>query len=183
MPARRGPAMVDPRTLARLLHWALFLAMALVVTLTEIMPRHIGAGTWPGPQLILVFAMVWVLRRPDYLPVWMIAGVGLTTDLILMRPPGLWAALMVIATEFLRSRSSNAREWPLALECAIATALMVLMMLCNRAVLGLFLVPQAGLGLDIQQLISSAIAYPFAVALSVYVLRLRYRLSSAIHTT
>ena len=55
---------------------------------------------WPWPDVLLAVVCVWTLRRPDYVPAVVIAAVFLATDLLFQRPPGLWAALVLLLTEF-----------------------------------------------------------------------------------
>ena len=50
------------------------------------------------------------MRRPDFLPVLLIGAVVLLEDLILLRPPGLWTALVILATEFVRARAALTRR-------------------------------------------------------------------------
>ena len=68
-----------------------------------------GPGRLPGPDIILLIALSWIVMRPDYVPVLLLAVVFLLTDLLLMRPPGLWTALAVLAGEFLRNRQLQLR--------------------------------------------------------------------------
>jgi hypothetical protein len=70
----------------------------------------------------------------------------LVEDLILMRPPGLWTAIVVLATEFLRSRTALTRELNFVVEWLLVSGLMVGMLLAYRLVFGLPL-PQAALRL------------------------------------
>ena len=94
-------------------HWmyrGLFLAIAVVLLFLRLLPLGQSAGAFPGPDLLLCLIMAWVVRRPDYLPLAMIVIVMLMEDLLLMRPPGLWTALVVLATEFLRSRVALTRS-------------------------------------------------------------------------
>ena len=170
--------MVDPLILSRLFHWALFVVVATLSLLVGTLPLDVGAANWPGPQMMLIMAIAWVVRRPDFVPIWLLAPIALAADFLLMRPPGLWAALTVLAVEFLRSRAVAAREWPMALEWGIAASLMTLMALSNRIFLGIFAVPQTPLGLDVQQLISSAIAYPIVLFVSVRLFGVRRPLTT-----
>ncbi len=170
--------MGDPLNISRLLHWVLYAVMTVGFLLIKTLPLEVGASHWPGPELVLVFAMAWVLRRPDFLPIWLVVPILLLADFVLMRPPGLWAAFSILAIEFLRSRTAAAREWPFTLEWGITTAILTLMVLGNRLILAIFSVPQVPLGLDLQQLLSSAAAYPVVVFLSVRFLRLRRPLTT-----
>lgn len=82
-------------------HWGhrvLFLGLALVLLFLRLLPLGNAPGTLPGPDLLLCLIMAWVMRRPDYLPVGLIILVVLAEDLLLLRPPGLWTALVVLTS-------------------------------------------------------------------------------------
>ena len=108
----------------------------------------------------------WVLRRPDFVPVWLIALVLLIEDLLLMRPPGLWAGLVVLGAEFLRSRAAFSRELGLLPEWAMVAVVMVLAALAYRLVLALAFLPQVALGQALVQLAITILCYPAVVVLS-----------------
>ena len=76
---------------------ALYVAALLAIVLVLMLPIRIEAGRLPGPDLILALTIAWAVRRPDHLPILTVAGAALAVDLLLMRPPGLMAALTVIA--------------------------------------------------------------------------------------
>ncbi|MFM2390062.1 MAG: hypothetical protein RLZZ437_1617 [Pseudomonadota bacterium] len=120
---------------------------------------------WPGPDMLMCLTIAWVMRRPDYLPAVLIAVVFLLEDMILMRPPGLWAALMLIATEFLRSRAALTRELSFAVEWLLAAGLMLAIMVVYRLIFAISLMPQPGLAFALLQTIWSSLCYPLVVLL------------------
>lgn len=150
-----------------------FLLVAVVLLFLRLLPLGSEAGRWPGPDILLCIALAWVMRRPDYLPVWLIAIVFLIEDLVLMRPPGLWTALVVIATEFLRARVALTRELTFVVEWMLVAGVMVAMLLASRVVLSIVLVPQAGFGFAMVQTIWSILCYPLVIAVSAMALDLR----------
>ena len=163
-------------SLWRAAHWgyrALFLGLALLLLFLRLLPLGAEPGRFPGPDLILCMIMAWVMRRPDYLPVWLIAAVVLAEDLILMRPPGLWTALVVMGSEFARSRAALTRELNFVVEWLLVTGLMVAMLLAYRLVFALALLPQLPFGFAVVQVLWSALAYPLVVGASRLVLDLR----------
>jgi rod shape-determining protein MreD len=123
-------------------------------------------GSWPGPDLLLCLILVWVMRRPDYLPAGLIAGVVLVEDMLLMRPPGLWAALVVIAAEFLRSRVALTRELNFTVEWLLASALIVGLLVAWRMALAVVLLPQPAFGFALMQTVGTILCYPVVVAFS-----------------
>lgn len=157
-------------------HWiyrAVFLGLALLLLFVRLLPLGGEVGGLPGPDLLLCLIMAWIIRRPDYLPMPLILIVLLTEDLILMRPPGLWTATIVLATEFLRGRTILTRELSFAAEWALVSGLMLAALLAYRLVLGLALVPQPPFGFAVVQILWSIAFYPPVVAVSRLVIDLR----------
>lgn len=157
-------------------HWvfrALFLALALFFLFIRLLPLSHAPGALPGPDLLLCLILAWIVRRPDFLPMPLILGVILIEDLLLMRPPGLWTAIVVLATEFLRSRIALTRELNFVVEWALVSGLMLGMMLAYRLALGLAFVPQAPFGYAIVQVLWSIALYPLVVGLSRFIFDLR----------
>lgn len=145
---------------------ALFLLLALVFLFLRLLPLGTAPGALPGPDLLMCLTFAWMMRRPDYLPLPLIVAVALVEDLVLMRPPGLWTALMVLATEFLRSRTALTRELNFLTEWLLAAGLMLGMLLAYRFVFALAFLPQPPFGHALVQILWSILAYPAVVALS-----------------
>lgn len=157
-------------------HWifrGLFLALAAFLLFIRLLPLGNAPGTLPGPDLLLCLILAWVIRRPDFLPMPLILAVILAEDLILMRPPGLWTAIVVLGTEFLRSRAALTRELNLLVEWMLISGVMLGMMLAYRLVLGVAFVPQPAFGFAVVQVLWSIALYPLVVALSRLTLDLR----------
>lgn len=158
-------------------YWGVFAALALVSLFWRMLPLPpVSGGAMaglPGPDLLLCLVLAWVLRRPDYMPALLIAGVFLIEDLMLMRPPGLWALIVLGGAEFLRARQPLMREVPFLLEWALVGAVMLAMWMTERLVLGIVMVPMPALGASLVQLLLTLAAYPVVVALSRHALRVR----------
>jgi rod shape-determining protein MreD len=144
----------------------LYLGLALLLLFLRLLPLGNSAGAFPGPDILLCLTIAWVMRRPDFLPVWLLVAVFLAEDLILMRPPGLWTALVLMATEFLRGRTALTRELNFLVEWVLASGLMLAMLLSYRLVFLVTLVPQPPFGFAAVQVVWSALAYPVVVGLS-----------------
>lgn len=158
--------MVDPITSRRWLYRGLLLAISVVVIFFHLLPINVGQAHWPGPDMLLGVAFAWVMRRPEYVPTLLIGGLILLTDMLFMRPPGLWAALAVIGLEFLRAREHLSRDLPFPVEWAMVTAVLITMTIANRFFLALFAVDQASLGLSLIQLMTTLTVYPLIVLIS-----------------
>lgn len=125
---------------------ALFVAIALVLLFIRLLPLGNAPGALPGPDLLICVIMAWIVRRPDFLPMPLILIIILAEDLILMRPPGLWTAVVILATEILRGRIALTRELSFVVEWLLVSGAMLGMMLLYRLALGIAFVPQAQIG-------------------------------------
>lgn len=166
--------MVDPVTTRRWLYRGLFLVLATLFLFGRLLPLSTLPSAWPAPDFLLCLAFAWVLRRPDFLPVVVIATVFLIEDMLLVRPPGLWTLIVLFATEFLRDRANLTRDLPFFVEWAMVAAVMLVMLLANRLVLAIFMVPQSGFGLTLMQFVASVAVYPIVVLVSNRVLGVRW---------
>ncbi|MEY4306196.1 MAG: hypothetical protein RIT52_2371 [Pseudomonadota bacterium] len=180
--------MIDGATREVWAHRILFVVLALVFLFFRLLPlgeviapcgpEATGCRlmAWfshmPGPDLLLCIIFAWTMRRPDYLPVLLIAAVVLLEDLIMLRPPGLWTGLVVLVSEIIRSRVALTRELNFGVEWLLVSAMMVVMLIVYRMAFGLVLLPQPPFGFAMVQVIWSILCYPLVVFLSRVVLDL-----------
>ena len=150
------------------LHRLLFLAVAALLMFVKLLPLQATAGHLPGPDLLLGLILAWTVRRPEYLPVLMIAAVVLLEDMLLLRPPGLWTGLVILGSEFIRSRVALTRELNFGVEWLLVAGLMVAIFVTYRVILAMAFLPQPAFGFALVQILWSVIAYPFVVAVSRY---------------
>lgn len=156
--------------------WAMRASFALLVLgilFFQLLPLETTPRRWAGPDLVLGFAFAWALRRPEYTPLLMIAGLFLLADLLLGRPPGLYAALALIAFNKLAGRSQSLRAMPFSVEWISVSIAFIAVMLGHRLILSLLLVDPPGAGLLLSQLAMSVLTYPLIALLSRYAFGLR----------
>lgn len=146
--------------------------MALLLMI-RLLPLSAGVTGWPGPDLALCLIFVWVLRRPAQVPALLIVAIFLFEDLILYRPPGLWTACALMATEAARLREPRWRDQPFMLEWLRVGILIGMMMLGYRVVQMLFLLPVPSLGQVLLQYIATLAAYPLVVFVARWLIGLR----------
>lgn len=157
--------MIDPARRQRVLGQALFLLLFTLILFWRLVPLAPGQVVWPGPDFSLCLALIWVLRRPEQIPVLTVALAFLVEDIMLLRPIGLWAAIMVLGTEAARKRELHWRELPFMVEWLRVAILMAVMMGANRFAMALFFLPMPPLGQVILQYIATVAAYPLLSAL------------------
>lgn len=155
------------------LYRGIFVGLALAIMFLRLLPLGTLPGHLPGPDLLLCAMLAWVMRRPDYLPVLLITAIVFLEDVLLMRPLGLWTALVVLATEFLRSRAALTRELSFAVEWMLIAGLMVGLLMGYRLFFAISFVPQPAFGFALTQTIWSILCYPFVVIASRLILDLR----------
>jgi rod shape-determining protein MreD len=143
-----------------------FVGLCLAVLFFQLLPLETTPRRWTGPDLVLLICLTWALRRPEFAPAYLIAGVALLADLMLQRPPGLLAALTVIASQTLTRRARQMRDQGFAVEWLTVSGALLAVMLGNRLVLALVAVPQAPMGLTLIQLIMSILFFPLVAALA-----------------
>jgi rod shape-determining protein MreD len=151
--------------------WAyrgVFVLIAGVALFLKLLPLGAVPSSLPWPDLLLCLTMAWVLRRPEYLPAMMIAAIYLLADFLLMRPPGIWALMVLLGTEFLRSRSTLTRELSFVMEWVMVAGVLAAMVLGMRFVLAVAMVAQAPIDMTLAQLTLTILAYPLVVVVSSY---------------
>jgi rod shape-determining protein MreD len=152
---------------------AMYLALALVVIFANLLPLDFQPRVWAGPDLLVALTFAWVLRRPEFVPALAVGLVFLLADLLFLRPPGLFAALMVLGTQTLKTRSRNLRDQSFLMEWLAVAGVFLTLSLANRLVLAVLLIPQAPLGLTIIHVVMTLICYPLVVMISQLVFGVR----------
>ena len=151
----------------------LYLGLALALIFAHLIPLDTTPSRWAGPDLLVAFTFAWALRRPEFVPALSVALVMLLTDLLFLRPPGLWAALMVLATEALKNRARGLRDQTFVMEWLAVAGFFLAISLGNRLVLAVLMVPQAPLGLTVIHVAMTLLFYPLVVLISQLVFGVR----------
>ncbi|MEO1641064.1 MAG: rod shape-determining protein MreD [Pseudomonadota bacterium] len=154
-------------------HRFAFLALAFLILAAQLVPLNFRPSGFAGPDVLLAATLVWVIRKPAFLPVLAVAAVYLLADLILLRPPGLWAALVVLLTEVLRRQHRELRNLPLLAEWGTVAVGIVVISVAYRLILALVLAPLPPLGLTIMQAAATIVVYPLVVLVAHYIFGVR----------
>ncbi len=164
--------MVDPLTRARMMHRALFAAIALLTLFIRLLPLSPGTSGYIGPDLVLAMSLAWLLRRPDFLPAWLIVLVTVVEDLFFLRPLGLWPLIVLLTTEFLRKRESEMRGLPFYVEMLIVGGVLLGMVAVKHFLLFLTVTPQPPFGRELVHALATWAVYPLVVGVSAVLLGL-----------
>src|SRR6056297_736148 len=152
---------------------ALFLGLCLLLIFLRLLPLDTLPRGWAGPDLILAITLAWGLRRPEFVPPVLVAGVFLLCDLLFHRPPGLWAGLVLIGSQTLRARAPDLRDLTFPVEWLSVATTLLAMTLGYRLVLSVLMIDQAPLGLSLMEMVMTLLAYPVVVVLSQWLLAVR----------
>lgn len=145
---------------------AIFFALIAIILFFQLLPLYTAPRGWTGPDLVMAFAFAWAVRRPDYVPSGLLALLFLLTDLLLQRPPGLWAAMMLVACESLKSQARTLRDAGYFTEFFSVAVMIIGVALAYQVVLALFLVGSPIWSLTIIQTLMTLVAYPVAAMFS-----------------
>lgn len=146
-----------------------FVALIALIMFIQLLPLDTRPDVWPVPDFMLIIALAWSARRPDYAPVIVVALLFLLADLLFQRPPGLWAGLVVILTEVLRRRARQIRNSPLALEWGSVAVGILAITLVHRFALTIVMTPQPAFGLTLVQMIMTIVLYPVVLLVAHFV--------------
>lgn len=135
--------------------------------------REDGPRLWIPPDLILCFACAWSLRRPEFVPATSLAVVFLLADLLLQRPPGLWAVLALAGCENLKSRARSLRDAGFGAEWMTVGLIMIGIAALYRLVLAVALVDVPSLPLWLSELGMTVLFYPLVVAVTHFLMGVR----------
>lgn len=143
-----------------------FALLVVTILFFHLLPLQTSTGGLIWPDLVLCFALAWSVRRPEYVPTVLLAGMFLLSDLLLQRPPGLWALLALLACEQIKGQSRGLRDATFAAEMVSVAVWIVGITVAYRVILGVLLVDAPALGPLLIQVIATVLAYPFVVAVT-----------------
>ena len=103
----------------------------------------------------------------------LVVGVFFLADLLYLRPPGLWTAIVLIATEFMRRRSVGPTEFPFLVEFAVFSGVFTAMVTGNALVQLVFGLTPPDLYVLVLHVLVTMVAYPFVIGFSHFILGIR----------
>ncbi len=139
---------------------AVFAVLALLVLFVSLLPFDGGEGAWPGPELTLCLIAAWVLRRPDYVPVWLLLVLLLLDDALLMRPLGLWTLIVLLVAEYLRRRVDHAEAMSVWSEAGLVAGCVAAAFVANDLALVILLAETPPLAGQALHALATIVFYP-----------------------
>lgn len=142
---------------------AVFLGLGLAFVAWRIVPFDLTAGRLPWPDIFYCVTMVYIVRRPEWAPVWAVFAAFFLRDILTMAPLGLFTLLMVLGTEVVRANLQAFREYPFVLEWLWIAGLFALITLVQQIALSLMLAQTPGLLDQLWLILLTAMLYPVIV--------------------
>jgi rod shape-determining protein MreD len=163
---------ISPFTLT--LKMGLFVLICTFIYLGNLLPLQTLPRGWAMPDFVLLLAMTWSVRRPEFTPPALLAVMFLLGDLLLSRPPGLGAALMLMACGHLQRRSNRLNLAGFSAEWSRVALLILGIMLLERIILAITFLPVPSLKLSALQGFASMVSYPLVVGACALFLGIRH---------
>jgi rod shape-determining protein MreD len=185
--------MVDPITWRRFQFRVLFLFVSAIIIFSQLLPLNTAPASvqlldpetgdliqegsvyfgLPGPDLLFCLTAAFLMRRPRWAPVALIVVVHLMADVLFLRPLGLWPAISLLAYEFLRRQINASNEVSIPLEIALVVGAFTAAVFVNGVFHLIFAVQHPSFGATLLHILTTAIAYPFVIAVTHFILRVR----------
>ena len=153
---------------------ALFAALCCAFLMFHLLPLGQSSTLAFAPDLILCLTLAWVSRRPEFTPVLLIAATALLADLLLGRAPGLWAALTLLLSEYIRNRGRRMKTAGFFWEWVRVSVGIAVIFLVNRVAMSVLLLDVPALGSVMAQYGATIVLYPVITGLSALFLRIRH---------
>jgi rod shape-determining protein MreD len=160
------------RALPAFAETAILLGLGFVAVFAALIPLAPGGGL-VAPDLGYCLVIAWIIRRPTRTPLWAILAIGLFADVMLSRPLGLGALMLVLLSEVFRGRAVLFYGAPFLIEWLAAAAGFAAMLAAMHLALAVVFADPPGLAASLRYLLATALAYPLVVLGLTWCLRLR----------
>ena len=147
---------------------ALFTALGLAFVFWKIVPFEWSPGSTPGPDIFYCITMAYVIRRPEYAPVWLIFAVFFMRDVLTLAPIGLFSLFMVVGTEVVRSNLQAFREYIFGMEWLWIASIFTVITLVQQVMLGLMLANTPRFVDQLLLILFTVLSYPVIVGIMKY---------------
>ncbi len=155
------------------LYRALFFFLGLLAIAYPLLPLQFTPTRWPAPEILFGLTMAWVVRQPESAPFLLIAALALLADAVLMRPLGLWALLLLMASETLRFSYKSIQERGLIAEFSMVAALFLAMSILQNLLLWVSFSQSLEAMRMLQFGVLTLLCYPVMVVFLHYIIRVR----------
>lgn len=166
--------MVDPATVELWRQRALFGLVCCLVIFVQLLPLRTVPSPIPGPDLLFAVTAIWIIRRPSHAPLLMIAILHFATDILFLRPLGLWSAISIFGYEYLRNKATGPSDIPFPLEFLTISGTFAVMMIVNSLAHLVLLMDQSTTALQALHVLTTVAAYPLVLIFCYFVVGIHH---------
>ncbi len=150
----------------------LLTVLAILFTALDIQPATLYAVNFSFPNLVYCLFCAWILHTSKGPSLAMVLVTFCVLEIVYGLPPGLWTALMLVATEIVRAKGPRLAAFHFIAEWALVAGLFAAALLLFQLVL-LLTFSQAMTTFAISSyLVTTTISYPIIVALTAIMFRI-----------
>jgi len=158
------------------LSWLRQMALVLFACLIifyQLIPFSLTPSATPAPDLMFCVVCIFIIRRPEIVPFWLIGLIYFAFDVFQSKPFGVWTAAILVMTEVLRANRDAFRENLFPFEW-LSIALIFGGALCaNQIFLIMSIVETPPIFNLLWEFIFTVLLYPIVLFFITYVLRVR----------
>ena len=148
-----------------------FVAFSLLTVFMSLLPTQVNFDSWGTPDVIFALALAWIVRRPFYAPVVLVGLVIFFQDMMLQRPPGLYAALIMLAMIRLRKQAYAPSDMTFLEEWLNAALSIVAVAIALRVIMTVTFLDLPRFGTHFGSVAFTVAIYPLVALFSERVLR------------
>ena len=152
---------------------ALFCIAVFALLAFRMIPPGTHLAFLPQPDVLFCVMATWIIRRPELVPPWLVAALVFTSEILFLQVPGLWSAIVVIATEYLRTQVNRLRHMSFAYEWLHFSVSYTVGALTYQFIAMLAFMQTAPADRVILDIVFTVLAYPLLVALANLVFRVQ----------
>lgn len=147
---------------------ATYIALGILILLQTLIPLDLNANHIPGPDILYTLTIAYIIRRPEYVPLWSLVFVFFMRDVLTMAPLGLGTLAMVAASELVRNNLQAFREYFFSIEWLWVSVIFAGMLVLQKVLLTLSISSSPSFVDMLIELLFTMLAYPVTVALMRY---------------
>ena len=141
----------------------LFVLLFLLIIFIELLPVSLLPQSTSAPNIMVIAALVLVMRKPQYLPFWLVGLTFLFSDFLLSKPLGMETFLILLSTQFVRRNHHWFHEMNFVLEWAIIALVLLTMVLVRELMFILTLSEGSSFFSWLRDLTLTILTYPLIV--------------------
>lgn len=152
-----------------------YVLLSFIIILVQILPLPIIQQEIPWPDLIFLFTIGWLVRKPNQLPIIIIFMVHLISDILLLKPIGLWSGLCLIVFVFVKWRVDRTKTiFKFGQELVFVMTLLSLVLMTHLTLQYMFKILNPPFMMILLQMTFTLLIYPLVMGFLHFILGVRH---------